>query len=65
MSEPIYSRPYRPQMCCEACVYGHGLHAEWCHKKWIYCGDNTFLNRNLFITAFQKGKQSKEQHGTT
>ncbi len=28
----IASRPYRPnsEMCCECCVFGTGVHAEWC-----------------------------------
>lgn len=28
----ISSRPYHPTACCEACVFGHGEHAEWCEK---------------------------------
>lgn len=31
----IQSRPYLPdaEMCCEACVFLHGLHAPWCDKN--------------------------------
>jgi len=37
MSE-IVSRVYQPNaaMCCEACVFGSGEHAEWCDTPhWI------------------------------
>ena len=30
MSEPITSRPFHPDKCCERCVFGSGEHAEWC-----------------------------------
>src|SRR5689334_19142491 len=30
MSEPLYSRPYRPSQCCEGCVFGRAEHAVWC-----------------------------------
>jgi hypothetical protein len=35
--EDIQSRPYKPdpEKCCEACVFGTGLHAPWCE----YDGD--------------------------
>ena len=36
MSE-ITSRPYRPEQCCEACVFGRGEHAEWCEKSVGHC----------------------------
>jgi hypothetical protein len=26
----IQSRPYKPEACCEACVFGGRKHAEWC-----------------------------------
>lgn len=28
----LQSRPYKPnpQLCCEACAFGRGEHAEWC-----------------------------------
>jgi len=31
----IQSRPNNPNpaMCCEACVYGRGEHADWCIDK--------------------------------
>jgi hypothetical protein len=34
MKHDIVSRPNRPNpdLCCEACVYGKGKHAEWCPK---------------------------------
>jgi len=30
------SRVYRPdpEQCCEACVFGRGVHAEWC-PGWV------------------------------
>lgn len=32
------SNPYKPDpaMCCEACVFGRGEHAEWCGHSFIY-----------------------------
>jgi hypothetical protein len=29
------SNPYKPDpaMCCEACVFGRGEHAEWCGRR--------------------------------
>jgi hypothetical protein len=29
----IVSRPYQPDACCEACVFGRGEHAEWCVRQ--------------------------------
>jgi hypothetical protein len=30
--EQIKSRPYSPKKACEACVFGSGPHAAWCHE---------------------------------
>ncbi len=37
----LQSRPYKPnpQLCCEACAFGRGEHAEWC---WV-CIDHELL----------------------
>jgi hypothetical protein len=34
----IASMPYRPDRdrCCEACVFGTGVHEEFCTKVWSY-----------------------------
>jgi hypothetical protein len=35
----ITSMPFRPnpEMCCEACVFGRGEHAEWCYVRTATC----------------------------
>lgn len=29
----IVSRPFKPAMACERCVFGTGQHAEWCESR--------------------------------
>lgn len=37
----LQSRPYRPEKCCEACVFGRGEHAEWCTMLHRVAPDST------------------------
>lgn len=59
------SNPYRPDpaQCCEACVFGRGVHADFC-KGWVikrapaeeYCQlDLRSLMRDEFFSAFGDG----------
>jgi hypothetical protein len=38
VDEPIRSRPYKADMCCERCVFGRGEHSKKCpvglNSKW-------------------------------
>lgn len=33
----ITSRPFRPSMACQACVFGSGDHAHWCELHGCNC----------------------------
>ena len=35
----LVSRPFNPDpaMACEACIFGSGVHSEWCPQAWKDC----------------------------
>jgi hypothetical protein len=50
------SNPYRPDpaQCCEACVFGSGVHAEWC-DTFAYpclCGHTFLVSKSIYGWRF-------------
>jgi hypothetical protein len=58
MSETLYSRPFEPKACCEACVFGGPNHAPWCAKHRDLDKENVvMLKRLIKLTKALKDAQ--------
>lgn len=60
MEEPIRSRPYKADMCCELCVFARGEHSEGC--KAIQRKKNAILQLEVLSKVANKLSRYPSKH---
>ena len=65
--ENIRSRQYRPdpEKCCSACVFGEGMHADFCGRKFSLWGFPVVIDPSVPKNCLQvRDKDTHRLYGT-